>query len=182
HPEDVQPDVRATVMPLSTSSSADTVSFSTTVPRDVCDVLTWRIRYTTSSGQPTSRDVQFHPDHDVDGIPDTQDRCPGPAAGAAVNGDGCSMAQLGPCGGADAGPRPFHALFVFTVDHGPSAGLVIQGLLTADIDPATGVLAGTLTPGVNPRTGQRYRSVSFSWDGDSLVPNAGVSELQVRGQ
>jgi hypothetical protein len=38
-------------------------------------------------------------DSDNDGVPDDRDRCPGTPAGAVVNTDGCSLAQLCPCDG-----------------------------------------------------------------------------------
>ncbi len=103
HPQDAAPDMLATVMPLATSTSVDTVSFTTTAHRDVCDVLTWRLHYTTSSGETVSRDVQARPDRDADGVPDAQDRCPNTRTGDPVNREGCSIAQLCPCAAPSAG-------------------------------------------------------------------------------
>ncbi len=83
---------------------------------------------------------------------------------------------------AAAGPRHLQTLFVVTVDQGPSAGLVLQGVLSADVDPATGVLAGTLTPGPDPRTGLPYPSVSFTTVDGHFLPNLDVTALPVRGE
>ena len=84
--------------------------------------------------------------------------------------------------GAEASPRQLHMLFIVTVDQGPSAGLVVQGVLTADVDPGTGVLTGTLTPGTNPSTGLPYTSVRFTEVGATLVPDPHVTALEVRGR
>ncbi len=82
----------------------------------------------------------------------------------------------------EATAGPLHMLLVVTVDQGPSAGLVVQGVVTAQVDPATGVLTGTLTPGVNPSTGVPYSTVLFTSAGASLHPISGVTEIQLRGQ
>jgi hypothetical protein len=84
--------------------------------------------------------------------------------------------------GAEAGSKQLHTLFIVTVDQGPSEGLVVQGKLTADVDPGTGVLSGTLTPGPNPSTGLPYTSVVFTTVGGTLVPNPHVTALEVRGR
>jgi len=95
HPADPHPDVLATVMPLSTSLSVDTVSFITTtredpdrdqdrkgedVRGDPCGVFTWRIRYTTSNGETLSKDIH----------PSLAQLCPcaGPAAGGTWKNHG----------------------------------------------------------------------------------------------
>lgn len=82
HPGDLHPDVLATVMPLSTAVSTDTIGITTAghddeaandSDDDPCGVLTWRIRYTTSTGQMLSQDQ-----------PPSIDRvcpCGGPVAG-----------------------------------------------------------------------------------------------------
>jgi len=81
HPDDPHPDVLATVMPLSTLTSADAVIIVTRSReheregdgaaereddhredrgdnrRHPCDVLTWRLRYTTSNGERLSKDI-----------------------------------------------------------------------------------------------------------------------------
>jgi uncharacterized repeat protein (TIGR01451 family) len=100
HPDDPDPTSLTTVMPLSTSISEDTVSIARARSHgddgdgdddeaddgdegddhggraargDPCDVLTWRIRYTTSTGEVVSKDVP----------PSIPRLCPcsGPAAG-----------------------------------------------------------------------------------------------------
>jgi hypothetical protein len=38
-------------------------------------------------------------DPDADGVPDSEDRCPGAASNEIVDDDGCSIAQLAPCEG-----------------------------------------------------------------------------------
>jgi len=42
-------------------------------------------------------------DADGDGVPDSQDQCPNTPAGAVVDADGCSIAQLAPCAGPSSG-------------------------------------------------------------------------------
>jgi hypothetical protein len=97
HPDDLKPDLLATMMPLSTLISKDTVSFTGPGDRreeddgddegngdegngegrsagfDLCGVFTWRIRYIDSAGAVVSNDVQ----------PSIPRLCPctGPAAG-----------------------------------------------------------------------------------------------------
>src|SRR5581483_11766060 len=82
---------------------------------------------------------------------------------------------------AAAGPRHLQTLFVVTVDQGPSAGLVLQTVRSAAVDPATGVLAGTLPPGPDPRTGLPCPSASFTTVDRHFPPNPGVTALPVRG-
>jgi uncharacterized repeat protein (TIGR01451 family) len=96
HPDDLRPDLLATVMPLSRLTSADTVTITRShgrkskdgedddeddrhetshsqITHDPCGVLTWRIRYTTSTGETLSKVVR----------PSIPGLCPcdGPAAG-----------------------------------------------------------------------------------------------------
>jgi len=102
HPNDLRPDVLATVMPLSRLTSADTVTITRSqgrksgdgedddedgnetshgqITHDPCGVLTWRIRYTTSTGETRSRDVN----------PSIPGLCPctGPAAGGTWKNHG----------------------------------------------------------------------------------------------
>ncbi len=104
HPSDLNPTVLATVMPHSTSTSQDAVTLITVrreherdaddAPeregehregrrenrRDPCDVLTWRLRYTTSNGETLSKDVP----------PSIARLCPcaGPAAGGTWENHG----------------------------------------------------------------------------------------------
>ena len=103
HPDDPRPDLLATVMPLSRSTSADTVTITRShggkskdaedddeddrhetshgqITHDPCGVLTWRIRYTTSTGETLSKDVN----------PSIPGLCPctGPAAGGTWKNHG----------------------------------------------------------------------------------------------
>jgi hypothetical protein len=84
--------------------------------------------------------------------------------------------------GAEAGPRHLRTLLVVAVDQGPSTGLVVQGVLNAEVDRETGVLRGTLTPGENPSTGLPFTSVRFTEVGATLVPDPHVTVLEVRGR
>ena len=64
-------------------------------------------------------------DQDNDGVPDSQDHCPGTAPGAIVDADGCSIDQLVPCDG----PWKNHGQYVSTIAH-VSKEFVDQGLIT----------------------------------------------------
>lgn len=71
-------------------------------------------------------------DADNDGVPDSADLCLGTASGSVVNGDGCSIDQLAPCGGpASGGAWRNHGEYVSTVAQ-VSQEFVKQGLLTAE--------------------------------------------------
>jgi len=78
--------------------------------------------------------------------------------------------------------RTVRQVFEVTIHRGPSAGLVVIGVLTLDVEPGTGVLTGVITPGFDPRTGRQKESVLFTFNGSSLVPHPDVTEIQVRGQ
>jgi hypothetical protein len=66
-------------------------------------------------------------DEDNDGVPDSQDECPGTPPGAIVNSHGCSIEQLVPCNG----PWKNHGQFVSTLVH-VSAQFQRDGLITDD--------------------------------------------------
>jgi hypothetical protein len=51
-------------------------------------------------------------DHDADGVDDVLDLCPDTMGGAPTDADGCSLAQLCPCDGPDAGAWPNHGHYV----------------------------------------------------------------------
>ena len=103
HPDDVRPELPATVMPLSRSTSVDTVTIARARELtskheddddeedrrdgghgadfdDPCGVLTWRIRYRTSTGETLSKDIP----------PSIPRLCPcaGPAAGGTWKNHG----------------------------------------------------------------------------------------------
>lgn len=59
--------------------------------------------------------------------------------------------------------------------------IAVVGMLTVDVDKS-GALTGRITPSVDQRTGQLAPSVLFTFDGATLTPAPGVSELEVRGQ
>ena len=71
-------------------------------------------------------------DADADGVPDSQDLCPGTPAGAIVDGAGCSIDQIAPCSGpASGGAWKNHGQYVSAVAQAVEA-FVAQGLITAD--------------------------------------------------
>lgn len=71
-------------------------------------------------------------DEDADGVPDSLDECPGTAEGAVVDANGCSIAQLAPCGGpASGGTWKNHGAYVSAVAHAAEAFLE-QGLISED--------------------------------------------------
>jgi uncharacterized repeat protein (TIGR01451 family) len=115
HPSDLNPDVLATVIPLSTSTSQDAVTIVTVSHeherdaaddvaeqkgdwregrrkdrRDPCDVLTWRLRYTTSNGETLSKDIH----------PSLARLCPcaGPAAGGTWKNHGAYVSCVAHAG------------------------------------------------------------------------------------
>jgi hypothetical protein len=101
NPGDLDPAQVATVVPLATTASLDTVEL--TAPGGVdCAALTWRIDYTTSAGQPATVTAQALVDANGDGVPDyRQPATPPmvPAAGGHSPSCGCAV------GGAAAGER-----------------------------------------------------------------------------
>jgi hypothetical protein len=66
-------------------------------------------------------------DVDADGVPDSQDQCPGTPPGAIVNAEGCSIEQLVPCNG----PWKNHGEYVSTLVHVTQA-FERDGLITQD--------------------------------------------------
>jgi hypothetical protein len=71
-------------------------------------------------------------DGDVDGIADSLDLCPGTPAGAIVDANGCSIAQLAPCSGpASGGAWKNHGQYVSAVAQAAEAFLA-QNLITGD--------------------------------------------------
>jgi hypothetical protein len=70
-------------------------------------------------------------DADGDGVPDSQDQCPGTPAGSIVDSHGCSIDQLAPCSGpASGGTWKNHGQYVAAVSQAVEAFLA-QGLITA---------------------------------------------------
>src|SRR5437867_3508098 len=71
-------------------------------------------------------------DEDADGIADSLDLCPGTAAGAIVDANGCSIDQIAPCSGpASGGTWKNHGQYVSAVAQAVEA-LLAQGLITED--------------------------------------------------
>ena len=72
--------------------------------------------------------VKYSPaDSDADGVPDSRDQCPDTHPGEIVNGDGCSISQLVPCGG----PWKNHGQYVSSMTH--MAGEFLKaGLITRE--------------------------------------------------
>lgn len=70
------------------------------------------------------------PDHDLDGVPDSADRCPETQRGSTVSADGCSIDQLVPCAGpASGGKWKNHGKYVSAVAHESEKFLAV-GLIT----------------------------------------------------
>jgi uncharacterized repeat protein (TIGR01451 family) len=88
HPDDVDPTVLATVMPLSTSISTDTVSFVTATPMSPCGALTWQICYSTGQGERVCTNVQAAADGDADAVADDEDNCPDVFNPEQIDSDG----------------------------------------------------------------------------------------------
>ena len=71
-------------------------------------------------------------DEDADGVPDSLDQCPGTAAGAIVDANGCSIDQIAPCSGpASGGTWKNHGQYVSAVAHAAET-FRAQGLISAD--------------------------------------------------
>jgi len=86
-------------------------------------------------------------DADGDGVPDSLDKCSGSAQGAAVNGDGCSIAQLVPCAGPSGGGSwKNHGQYVSavsrTADAFLAAGLITEEQRDAIVAAAAGATCG----------------------------------------
>lgn len=61
--------------------------------------------------------VLIEPDGDGDGVPDSEDQCPGTPVGAIVDAHGCSIEQLAPCvGPRSGGVWENHGQFVSAVN------------------------------------------------------------------
>lgn len=105
--DDTDPLVIGTVVPLGSTYSIDTVSFTADTPADVCKALTWRISYTTSEGEQLATDVQVAADSDGDGVADYDDNCPSEAnlnqqdTDENGTGDACQIAEPPVCGDLD---------------------------------------------------------------------------------
>jgi hypothetical protein len=71
-------------------------------------------------------------DADGDGVPDSLDLCPGTPAGAIVDANGCSIAQIAPCDGPTSGETwKNHGQYVSSVAQAAEAFLA-QDLISAD--------------------------------------------------
>ena len=71
-------------------------------------------------------------DEDGDGVPDSQDLCPGTPAGEIVDANGCSIDQIAPCSGPPSGGTwKNHGQYVSAVAQAAAAFLG-QGLITAE--------------------------------------------------
>jgi|SRR6266850_3814448 len=85
-------------------------------------------------------------DSDHDGVPDSRDQCPNTPAGAVVNADGCSIAELCPC----AGPWRNHGEYVLsTIDRAREFqhdGLIDRGEANAIIRDAANSDCGKKGP------------------------------------
>ena len=76
HPDDPDPSVLASVIPNATTTSTDTVNFTTGTPQDPCATLTWRIEWKNLQNEMFTQDVQAEPDGDHDAVADQADNCP----------------------------------------------------------------------------------------------------------
>ena len=71
-------------------------------------------------------------DADADGVGDSSDLCPGTAAGAVVDANGCSIDQLAPCSGpATGGAWKNHGQYVSSVSQAAEA-FFEQGLISEE--------------------------------------------------
>lgn len=85
---------------------------------------------TTTTPAPTTTTTPPR-DADKDGVPDAADKCPNTAPGDKVNRDGCSIAQLCPCGAPrDASQWKSHAQYFMCV-HNALAAFKKAKLVTA---------------------------------------------------
>jgi uncharacterized repeat protein (TIGR03803 family) len=71
-------------------------------------------------------------DSDGDGVPDDRDLCPGTAAGAVVDANGCSIDQLVPCDGPVTGGRWKNHGQYLTAFISMANDFIVKGLITAD--------------------------------------------------
>ena len=110
HPDDPDPATFATTIALSTTTSEDTVTFTTLTPGDACPALAWRLRYRDFTGQEFDRTVQTLPDADRDAVPDATDNCPAvynpTQADADGDGAGDACENHAPACGAAKASRP----------------------------------------------------------------------------
>jgi hypothetical protein len=76
HPDDPLSRELLSVIAYATTTSEDTVAFTTETPGDPCAALTWRITWQDIAGVVRTEDVQAKSDRDRDAVPDEIDNCP----------------------------------------------------------------------------------------------------------
>ncbi|MGH9362551.1 MAG: DUF7619 domain-containing protein, partial [Thermoanaerobaculia bacterium] len=104
HPDDPNPSEFATTAGLATTTSEDTVAFTSLAAGDVCRALQWRLTYEDFHGQSFERLVQALPDTDRDAVPDAADNCPAAYNPRQEDGDGDGVGDA--CDNCTAFPNP----------------------------------------------------------------------------
>jgi hypothetical protein len=91
HPDDLNPDLLATVIPNATTTSANAVEFATPTPADPCPTFDWLLEWENLRGERTERLVEGVPDGDDDAVADVRDNCPAIFNPEQADSDGDGM-------------------------------------------------------------------------------------------
>lgn len=76
HPDDPSDGSFTTVVPAATTTSADTVAFTTLTPGDPCATLLWHFEWDDLADGSFSAEFREKPDGDEDAVADEDDNCP----------------------------------------------------------------------------------------------------------
>jgi uncharacterized repeat protein (TIGR01451 family) len=88
HPNDLSPNLLATVIPNATTTSTDVVEFLTPTPADPCPTFDWLIEWENLRGERTETLVLGVLDGDDDAVADEEDNCPAAFNPDQADGDG----------------------------------------------------------------------------------------------
>jgi hypothetical protein len=111
----------------------------------------------TNSGMAVFQGIEIGlPDQDFDGVPDSEDNCPGTPLCTVVDAEGCSIDQLVPCEGpASGGTWRNHGAYVSAFVHAANAfraqGLISDNERDAAVAEAAQSDCGKRKPAPQPR-------------------------------